>query len=62
MSFPHLALQLRDSFGKLSLSGFWQLRVEALTEAPDPVLPVFTLDRGGHLSAPSRLHTTALLY
>lgn len=36
----HLALQLRNRLGELGLRGFWQLRVEALAEAPHPVLPV----------------------
>lgn len=44
MSRHHLALQLRDGFGELGLGGVWQLRVEALTEAPHPVLFVFILD------------------
>lgn len=39
----HLALQLRNRFSKLSLSGFWQLRVEALREALHPVLLVLVL-------------------
>lgn len=39
----HLALQLRNRFSKLSLSSFWQLRVEALREALHPVLLVLVL-------------------
>lgn len=45
LMLPHLALQLRDSFSKLSLGSFRKLRVEALREAPDPVLLIFTLHR-----------------
>lgn len=39
----HLALQPRNGFSKPSLSGFWQLRVEALREALHPVLLILVL-------------------
>lgn len=39
----HLALQLSNTFSKLSLGGLWQLRVEALGEALPAALFVFTL-------------------
>lgn len=39
----HFALQLSNSFRKVSLGGFWQLRVEALGEALPAALLVFTL-------------------
>lgn len=42
---PHLTLQLRDSFSKLSLSCFWKLRVETLREASHSVLLVLVLEK-----------------
>lgn len=39
----HLALQLRNSFSKLGLQGFWQLRVEAVREVLHAVLLVLVL-------------------
>lgn len=39
----HLALQLSNCFSKLGLSGFWELRVETLGEAPPAALFVLTL-------------------
>lgn len=41
---PHLALQLRQLFSKLSVCGFRQLRVEALTLAPPAALLVLDLE------------------
>lgn len=40
----HLALQLGDTFSKLSLGGLWKLRVETLGEAPLSVLLVLFLE------------------
>lgn len=40
---PHLTLQLRDSFSKLSLGCFWKLGVETLSEASSSVLLVLVL-------------------